>query len=97
MLQVQVEGLTKRFDNNEILKGVSLAVDKGEVVCIIGPSGSGKTTFLRCLNLLEQPDEGSYALGRRYAATSVISAATPAGKWPCTRPWCSRPTSCSSI
>lgn len=65
MLQVQVEGLTKRFDNNEILKGVSLAVDKGEVVCIIGPSGSGKTTFLRCLNLLEQPDEGSYALGEK--------------------------------
>ena len=65
MLQVQVEGLTKRFGNNEILKGVSLAVDKGEVVCIIGPSGSGKTTFLRCLNLLEQPDEGAYALGEK--------------------------------
>ena len=65
MLQVQVEGLTKRFGSNEILKGVSLAVDKGEVVCIIGPSGSGKTTFLRCLNLLEQPDEGTYALGEK--------------------------------
>ena len=65
MLQVQVEGLKKRFGSNEILKGVSLAVDKGEVVCIIGPSGSGKTTFLRCLNLLEQPDEGTYALGEK--------------------------------
>ena len=61
MLQVQVEGLKKRFGSNEILKGVSLAVDQGEVVCIIGPSGSGKTTFLRCLNLLEQP----YALGEK--------------------------------
>lgn len=40
-----------------------MSVDKGDVVCIIGPSGSGKTTFLRCLNLLETPDEGNYALG----------------------------------
>jgi polar amino acid transport system ATP-binding protein len=48
----------KRFGNNEVLRGVSLEVKRGEVVCIIGPSGSGKTTFLRCLNHLERIDSG---------------------------------------
>jgi polar amino acid transport system ATP-binding protein len=49
----------KRFGQNEVLRGVSLDVYPGQVVCIIGPSGSGKTTFLRCLNLLERIDGGS--------------------------------------
>ena len=48
----------KRFGHHEVLKGVSLEVRRGEVVCIIGPSGSGKTTFLRCLNHLERIDSG---------------------------------------
>jgi polar amino acid transport system ATP-binding protein len=48
----------KRFGHHEVLKGVSLEVRRGEVVCIIGPSGSGKTTFLRCLNHLERVDGG---------------------------------------
>jgi polar amino acid transport system ATP-binding protein len=48
----------KRFGSHEVLKGVSLEVRRGEVVCIIGPSGSGKTTFLRCLNHLERIDGG---------------------------------------
>jgi polar amino acid transport system ATP-binding protein len=48
----------KRFGAHEVLKGVSLDVRRGEVVCIIGPSGSGKTTFLRCLNHLERIDSG---------------------------------------
>jgi polar amino acid transport system ATP-binding protein len=48
----------KRFGHHEVLKGVSLEVRRGEVVCIIGPSGSGKTTFLRCLNHLERIDGG---------------------------------------
>jgi polar amino acid transport system ATP-binding protein len=48
----------KRFGHNEVLRGVSLQVQRGEVVCIIGPSGSGKTTFLRCLNHLERIDSG---------------------------------------
>jgi polar amino acid transport system ATP-binding protein len=48
----------KRFGSHEVLKGVSLDVRRGEVVCIIGPSGSGKTTFLRCLNHLERIDGG---------------------------------------
>lgn len=49
----------KDFHTNEVLKGVSMQVDKGEVIAIIGPSGSGKSTFLRCLNRLETIDRGS--------------------------------------
>ena len=52
------QDVRKRFGSHEVLKGVSLEVRRGEVVCIIGPSGSGKTTFLRCLNHLERIDSG---------------------------------------
>jgi polar amino acid transport system ATP-binding protein len=55
---VRIEGLQKRFGDLEVLKGVDLAVQKGEVVVILGPSGSGKSTLLRCINRLEQPTGG---------------------------------------
>jgi polar amino acid transport system ATP-binding protein len=55
---VKLQGIHKRFGELEVLKGVDLEVDKGEVVCILGPSGSGKSTLLRCVNLLEPPEEG---------------------------------------
>jgi polar amino acid transport system ATP-binding protein len=55
---VKVAGLKKSFGDLQILNGIDLEVDRGEVVSIIGPSGSGKTTILRCLNLLERPDGG---------------------------------------
>jgi len=55
---IRLEGIHKRFGSLEVLKGVDLHVAKGEVVCILGPSGSGKSTFLRCVNLLEPPEEG---------------------------------------
>jgi polar amino acid transport system ATP-binding protein len=55
---MRAEGVVKRFGRLEVLKGVSLDVDSGEVVCIIGPSGSGKTTFIRCINHLEKIDSG---------------------------------------
>jgi polar amino acid transport system ATP-binding protein len=55
---VKLQGICKRFGNLEVLKGVDLEVGRGEVVCILGPSGSGKSTFLRCVNLLEPPEEG---------------------------------------
>ena len=58
MAMLQIKNLRKRFDGPEVLKGVSLDVEKGDVVAILGPSGSGKTTFLRCINFLETADEG---------------------------------------
>ncbi|OYU45323.1 MAG: histidine/lysine/arginine/ornithine ABC transporter ATP-binding protein [Burkholderiales bacterium PBB4] len=50
--------ICKRFGTNEVLKGVSVTAHKGDVISMIGSSGSGKSTFLRCLNLLEQPNAG---------------------------------------
>ena len=58
MAMLQIKNLRKRFDGPEVLKGVSLDVEKGDVVAILGPSGSGKTTLLRCINCLETADEG---------------------------------------
>ena len=55
---IQVKGLKKNFGSLEVLKGVDMEIDRGEVVVVIGPSGSGKSTFLRCLNLLETPTAG---------------------------------------
>ncbi len=56
---IAVKGLHKYFGELEVLKGIDLEIDKGEVVCVIGPSGSGKSTLLRCLNMLETPTAGS--------------------------------------
>lgn len=56
---LHVKEVHKRFGDHEVLKGVELEVNKGDVVVILGPSGSGKTTLLRCLNFLERADEGT--------------------------------------
>ena len=64
---VVIQDLVKRFGPQEILRGVNLEVDKGEVVVIIGPSGSGKTTLLRCINFLEE-----YQGGRIYVADQLV-------------------------
>src|SRR6185436_2140742 len=58
-----VDNLHKRYGEREVLKGVSLTAKPGDVITMIGSSGSGKSTFLRCLNLLEQPHEGRLQLG----------------------------------
>jgi polar amino acid transport system ATP-binding protein len=55
---VRAEGVRKRFGRLEVLRGIDLTVDAGQVFCIIGPSGSGKSTFLRCINHLENVDGG---------------------------------------
>ena len=62
MQKLLVEDLHKRYGTNEVLKGVSLAANAGDVTCIIGSSGSGKSTLLRCINLLEQPNQGRITL-----------------------------------
>jgi polar amino acid transport system ATP-binding protein len=57
-VMLRADAVRKSFGGNEVLKGVSLDIAEGEVVCLIGASGSGKSTLLRCLNLLEQVDDG---------------------------------------
>ena len=59
MAILEVENITKGFENTEILKGISFDLEKGKTLTIIGRSGSGKTTILRCLNFLETPDSGT--------------------------------------
>jgi len=59
---LQLEGVEKSFGGLHVLRGIDLAIDKGEVVCVLGPSGSGKSTLLRCINLLEPPDAGRIVL-----------------------------------
>lgn len=59
MAFLEVKNITKNFDKTEVLKGINLSLEKGQVLSIIGSSGSGKTTLLRCLNFLETPDTGS--------------------------------------
>ncbi|NLT49132.1 MAG: amino acid ABC transporter ATP-binding protein [Clostridiales bacterium] len=69
---IEVSNLTKSYGNLEVLKGISATIEKNEVVCVIGPSGSGKSTFLRCINLLETPTEGSvYIDGERINTKSA--------------------------
>ncbi len=55
---IEVKNVSKKFGGNLILKDISLTIEKGEKVVLIGPSGAGKSTFLRCLNMLDTPDEG---------------------------------------
>ncbi|MEH7348050.1 amino acid ABC transporter ATP-binding protein [Gottfriedia acidiceleris] len=59
---IKLENIKKSFGELEVLKDVSLNVEKGTVTAIIGPSGSGKTTFLRCINILEQPTDGKITI-----------------------------------
>jgi len=59
---LELKSVTKRFDENEVLRGVSLQLHRHEVVCLIGASGSGKSTLLRCANMLETIDDGDILL-----------------------------------
>ena len=63
MAFLEVNNYHKKFGDNEVLKGISFSLEKGQVLAIIGSSGGGKTTLLRCLNFLEMPDEGKLVLG----------------------------------
>ena len=57
---LKISNIKKSFGKNEILKGVDITVEKGDVVVLLGPSGAGKTTLLRCINFLEQADDGEF-------------------------------------
>jgi len=63
---IEIKGIHKAFGKNEVLKGVDIKVNKGEVVVILGPSGSGKTTLLRCINFLEKADDGELTIGETH-------------------------------
>jgi ABC-type polar amino acid transport system ATPase subunit len=62
MAIVEVKNVYKRFGSNEVLRGMDLVVEEGEVVVLMGPSGSGKSTLLRCMTFLEEPDQGTVAI-----------------------------------
>lgn len=62
---ISIKNLHKSFDNLRVLKGIDLEIAEGKVVVVIGPSGSGKTTFLRCLNVLETPTEGTISIDEK--------------------------------
>ena len=69
---LEVRNLRKRFGELEVLKGVSLSVNNGDVVAILGPSGSGKTTLLRCINFLETADGGELVLDNETFAPGKV-------------------------
>ncbi|MBQ6414748.1 MAG: amino acid ABC transporter ATP-binding protein [Butyrivibrio sp.] len=72
MALLEVKNLKKAFDKTEVLKGIDLKVNKGDVVSILGPSGSGKTTLLRCINFLEKPDGGKLSFdGKDYDLSGI--------------------------
>ena len=82
---VKAEGVHKRFGRLEVLKGITLEVQPGEVMCLLGPSGSGKSTFLRCINHLEKIDAGRLSVdgelvGYRQVGRQALRAARSRGR-----------------
>ncbi|WP_242518111.1 amino acid ABC transporter ATP-binding protein [Bulleidia sp. zg-1006] len=74
MAILTVKDIHKTYQENEVLKGIDLSVEKGEVISILGPSGSGKTTLLRCLNFLEIADKGTILFDEKeYEFTSITN------------------------
>lgn len=73
MYMIKADAVHKYFGKNEVLKGISLQVKKGEIVSIIGPSGSGKSTFLRCLNHLEKIDKGSIQIEGEFIGAHEVN------------------------
>ena len=72
MALLEVKDIHKAFEGNEVLKGVDITVNKGDVVSVLGPSGSGKTTLLRCINFLEKADRGELDFdGKSYSLSSA--------------------------
>jgi polar amino acid transport system ATP-binding protein len=74
MVLLQADGLVKSFGEVPVLRGVDLAVDAHQAVCLIGASGSGKSTLLRCLNLLERVDDGTVWFAGRDVTDPRVNA-----------------------
>ncbi|MCR5557805.1 MAG: amino acid ABC transporter ATP-binding protein [Butyrivibrio sp.] len=75
MALLEVKNIHKAFDGNQVLSGVDIKVNKGDVVSILGPSGSGKTTLLRCINFLEKADDGQFIFeGKEYDLSRIKKA-----------------------
>lgn len=70
---IEIKGLCKKFGNQQVLDHIDLKIEKGKVVVVIGPSGTGKSTLLRCINVLEKPEEGHIRLEGFEADFSAIS------------------------
>lgn len=70
---IKVENLHKTYDDNEVLKGINLEIDDGDVIAILGPSGSGKTTILRCINFLARADKGTLTFDNKEYDLSKIT------------------------
>ena len=70
---IEIKNLAKTFGDNDVLKDISLNINKGEVVSIIGSSGSGKSTLLRCINLLEEPTSGDILIDGQSAINNQLS------------------------
>jgi ABC-type polar amino acid transport system ATPase subunit len=70
---IQLEAIHKSFGETHVLRGITLSIDRGEVVCIIGPSGSGKSTLLRCINYLEQPEDGRIIIDGQNAYRELVN------------------------
>ena len=102
-VMVDAQGVRKRFGRQEVLRGITLQVRSGEVMCIIGPSGSGKSTFLRCINHLEKVDAGRLTVdgqlvGYREQGGSFTSFATArSASGGLTSAWSSSTSTCSLI
>ena len=77
MAILEVRGLRKSFGKLEVLKGIDLSLEQGQVLSIIGSSGSGKTTLLRCINLLERPTEGKVLIN----GETLFDASDKSGQW----------------
>jgi polar amino acid transport system ATP-binding protein len=69
---IELVDIRKSFGELEVLRGISLRIEPGEVVCIIGPSGSGKSTLLRCINFLEQPTSGQIVIDGRQVYYTMV-------------------------
>ncbi len=72
MALLEIKNIYKSFGENDVLKGVNIKVNKGDVVSVLGPSGSGKTTLLRCINFLEKADKGEFVFdGKSYDFSKI--------------------------